>query len=73
MVRRAQHSENDQVTGQKTGSSVTKGFAEGVRRAVTDPEEFVIASEVQEALRKGIPVVALESAIITHGLSLIHI
>jgi pseudouridine-5'-phosphate glycosidase len=68
MVRRAQHSENDQVTGQKTGSSVTKGFAEGFRRAATDPEEFVIASEVQEALRKGIPVVALESAIITHGM-----
>src|SRR5450756_2549054 len=68
MVRRAQRSENDQLTGLKTGSSVTKGFAEGVRRGETHPEEFVIAEEIQEALRKGTPVVALESAIITHGM-----
>src|SRR5450756_2942121 len=38
MVRRAQRSENDQLTGLKTGSSVTKGFAEGVRRGETHPE-----------------------------------
>src|SRR5450756_14729 len=68
MVRRARRSENDQLTGLKTGSSVTKGFAEGVRRGETHPEEFVIAEEIQEALRKGTPVVALESAIITHGM-----
>jgi pseudouridylate synthase len=68
MARRAQRSENDQLTGHKTGSSVTKGFAEGARRGETHPEEFVVAEEVQEALRKGTPVVALESAIITHGM-----
>jgi pseudouridine-5'-phosphate glycosidase len=68
MARRVQRSENDQLTGHKTGNSVTKGFAEGVRRAEVHPEEFVIAEEVQEALRKGTPVVALESAIITHGM-----
>src|SRR5450756_2959096 len=38
MVRRARRSENDQLTGLKTGSSVTKGFAEGVRRGETHPE-----------------------------------
>jgi pseudouridine-5'-phosphate glycosidase len=68
MVRRAQHSENDQLTEHKTGSSVIKGFAEGARRGEARPEEFAIADEVQEALRKGTPVVALESAIITHGM-----
>jgi len=68
MARRVQRSENDQLTGHKTGNSVTKGFAEGARRAEGHPEEFVIAEEVQEALRKGTPVVALESAIITHGM-----
>jgi len=68
MARRIQRSESDQLTGRKTGSSVTKGFAEGVRRSETRPEEFVVAEEVQEALRKRTPVVALESAIITHGM-----
>lgn len=68
MARRVQRSENDQLTGHKTGNSVTKGFAEGARRVEARPEEFVIAEEVQEALRKGTPVVALESAIITHGM-----
>ena len=68
MARRVQRSENDQLTGHKTGGSVTKGFAEGLRRGEIRPEEFVIAEEVQEALRKGAPVVALESAIITHGM-----
>jgi pseudouridine-5'-phosphate glycosidase len=68
MARRVQRSENDQLTGHKTGNSVTKGFAEGARRAEGHPEEFVIAEEVQEALRKGTPIVALESAIITHGM-----
>jgi len=68
MVRRAQHSQNYQLTGYKTSSSVTKGFAEGAKRGETHPEEFVIAEEVEEALRKGTPVVALESAIITHGM-----
>lgn len=68
MARRVQRSENDQLTGHKTGNSVTKGFAEGARRGETHPEEYVIAEEVQEALRKGTPVVALESAIITHGM-----
>ena len=68
MMRRAQHSEHDQLNGFKTSSSVTKGFAEGAKRGETYPEEFVIAEEVEEALRKGTPVVALESAIITHGM-----
>ena len=68
MARRVQRSENDQLTGRKTGNSVTKGFAEGARRVEARPEGFVIAEEVQEALCKGTPVVALESAIITHGM-----
>jgi len=68
MVRRAQHGENDQLTGHKTARSVTKGFAEGAGRDETHPDEFVVTEEVQEALHKGTPVVALESAIITHGM-----
>ena len=68
MARRVQRSESDQLTGHKTGSSVTKGFAEGTRLREVRPEEFVVADEVREALRKGTPVVALESAIITHGM-----
>ncbi|MGB9667213.1 MAG: pseudouridine-5'-phosphate glycosidase [Candidatus Cryosericum sp.] len=43
-------------------------MAKGTARVGTHPEEFAIALEVQEALRKGKPVVALESAIITHGM-----
>ena len=68
MVRRAQHSENDQLTTRKTGRGLTKGLAEGTLRSETHPEDLVVAEEVQEALRKGTPVVALESAIITHGM-----
>ncbi len=68
MVRRAQHSESEHLTGHKAGSSLVRGMAEGATRIDTHPEEFVIAEEVQEALRKGRPVVALESAIITHGM-----
>jgi pseudouridine-5'-phosphate glycosidase len=68
MARRVQRSEHDQLTGHKTGSSVTKGFAEGTRLGEVRPEEFVAAEEVRDALRRGTPVVALESAIITHGM-----
>ena len=68
MTRRVQHSESEHVTGRKARSSVTRGFAEGTEGTAAHPEEFVIADEVQEALRKGTPVVALESAIITHGM-----
>ncbi len=68
MARRAQHAENDQLTGRKTRSSVTEGFAEEIKRTDAHPEEFVVADEVQEALHTGKPVVALESAIITHGM-----
>ncbi len=68
MVRRRQHTEHDQLTERKTSSRVTKGFAEGVERSETSTREFVVAEEVQNALHKGTPVVALESAIITHGM-----
>jgi len=56
------------LTEHKTSSRITKGFAEGVKRGELEGEEFVVAEEVREALRKGTPVVALESAIITHGM-----
>jgi len=39
-----------------------------VERSETSAQEFVVAEEVQNALHKGTPVVALESAIITHGM-----
>lgn len=68
MARRAQHVENNQLTARKARSSITEGFAEGSKHTEAHPGEFVIAEEVQEALRKGTPVVALESAIITHGM-----
>jgi pseudouridine-5'-phosphate glycosidase len=68
MVRRTQHAKNNQLTEHKTSSRVTKGFAEGVKRSETHAEEFVVSEEVQDALHKGTPVVALESAIITHGM-----
>lgn len=68
MTRRVQHSENERLTGRRTGSSATMGLAEGAGHSGMHPEEFVVAEEVQEALRKGTPVVALESAIITHGM-----
>jgi len=68
MVTRRQHTEQDQLTERKTSSKVTKGFAEGVERSETSAQEFVVAEEVQNALHKGTPVVALESAIITHGM-----
>jgi pseudouridine-5'-phosphate glycosidase len=38
-------------------------------RSVGQPRHFQIAENVQAALRSGIPVVALESAVITHGLA----
>jgi pseudouridine-5'-phosphate glycosidase len=68
MVRRTQHAKNNQLTEHRTSSRVTKGFAEGVKRSETHAEEFVVSEEVQDALHKGTPVVALESAIITHGM-----
>ncbi|MHB8108203.1 MAG: pseudouridine-5'-phosphate glycosidase [Candidatus Cryosericum sp.] len=68
MARRAQRIEHEQLTEHKTNSRITKGFAEGVKRGEPHTEEFIVSEEVQEALRKGIPVVALESAIITHGM-----
>jgi pseudouridine-5'-phosphate glycosidase len=68
MVRRTQHTDNDQLTGRKAGGRISKGFAEVIQRDKASTEEFVVSEEVQEALHKGIPVVALESAIITHGM-----
>jgi pseudouridine-5'-phosphate glycosidase len=68
MVRRTQHAEHEQLTERKTSSRIAKGFAEGAKGSEPRGEEFVIAEEVQQALHKGIPVVALESAIITHGM-----
>jgi pseudouridine-5'-phosphate glycosidase len=68
MVRRTQHVDQGQLTEHRTSSRVTKGFAEGVKRSETHAEEFVVSEEVQDALHKGTPVVALESAIITHGM-----
>ncbi len=68
MVRRTQHTDNDQLTGRKTEGRIGKGFAEVVQRDKAGAEEFVVSEEVQEALHKGTPVVALESAIITHGM-----
>ncbi|MCE5193596.1 pseudouridine-5'-phosphate glycosidase, partial [bacterium] len=68
MVTRRQHTEHDQLTERKTSSKVAKGFAGGVERTETSAQAFVVAEEVQNALHKGTPVVALESAIITHGM-----
>lgn len=68
MVRRTQPIGNDQLAEHKTSRRIARGFAEGSRRPDSLPAELVISEEVQEALRKGTPVVALESAIITHGM-----
>ncbi|MGB9667005.1 MAG: pseudouridine-5'-phosphate glycosidase, partial [Candidatus Cryosericum sp.] len=67
MVRKAQRSDSEHLSGHKGVSGLAEGIAEGAAHMGTHPQEFAIAPEVQEALRKGKPVVALESAIITHG------
>lgn len=68
MVRKAQHSDSERLSGHKGIGGLAEGMAKGTAHVGTHPEEFAIAPEVQEALRKGKPVVALESAIITHGM-----
>jgi pseudouridine-5'-phosphate glycosidase len=47
---------------------MTRRATRHAARAAARPEQLVVAQEVQQALRKGTPVVALESAIITHGM-----
>jgi pseudouridine-5'-phosphate glycosidase len=67
MTRRSQHSERGELI-ESTAEAATKELARRRARPVAQPEELVVAEEVRQALRKGTPVVALESAIITHGM-----
>lgn len=71
MTRRTEHTDSDRLaaTRQTRSRKLTKGMVEVEKR----PEQaaapsMIVAPEVQEALLKGKPVVALESAIITHGM-----
>ena len=67
MTRRSQHSERGELI-ESTAEAATKELARRRARPISRPEELVVAEEVRQALRKGTPVVALESAIITHGM-----
>lgn len=67
MTRRSQHSERGELI-ENTAEAATKELTRRRTRPAAQPEELVVAQEVQQALRKGTPVVALESAIITHGM-----
>jgi pseudouridine-5'-phosphate glycosidase len=67
MTRRSQRSERGELI-ESTTEAATKELTRRRARPAAQPEEVVVAQEVQQALRKGTPVVALESAIITHGM-----
>ena len=64
MTRRSQRGELIETETMGMTRRATRHAA----RAAARPEQLVVAQEVQQALRKGTPVVALESAIITHGM-----
>jgi len=69
MTRKAEHSNNDQLTARQTKNrKLTMGMVEVEKQQDRAAQDLVIAPEVQDALRRGKPVVALESAIITHGM-----
>lgn len=67
MTRRSQRSERGELIETET-TAATRQVTRHAARPAARPEELVVAQEVQQALRKGTPVVALESAIITHGM-----
>jgi len=67
MTRRSQRSERGELIETET-TAATRQVTRHPARPAARPEELVVAQEVQQALRKGTPVLALESAIITHGM-----